>query len=107
MTISGIHVNKAVTGGFENHFQRAYKFAAGITSSSDLRSLGGGGRNSSAADRDFDFFVLDRLPTWVQLENPEFVDFFSLFYEWLNVEMGVGLERYTDIDQTNDDFILL
>lgn len=56
----------------------------------------------------FNFFIQDRLPTWVSLENKNLVNFMGVFYEWLKCENDFGeLEVLQDLDVTEDSFIKL
>lgn len=93
MTLSGIHSN-ATDGNTGDHYKSADAFARSVDYGEDCVS-------------EWDFYVLDRIPTWIQIENPNFVEFVSVFYEWLSCEMDVQLDFLNDIDTTKDDFIKL
>ena len=91
MTITGIHAGKTgPTGG--TPYEQMFSFASGLDGQDD------------ACVSDFEFFIRDRLPTWVQIENPNFVDFFTAFYEYLKCKQDVSIDPLVDLDSTKDDF---
>jgi len=94
MTITLVHA--AVTGPTPGgHYDAAARFAEAGVSESECFST-------------FQFFLADRLPTWVTEENPKFVEFLRLFYKWLNCENDFGrLDILQDLDLTEDSFIKL
>jgi len=57
---------------------------------------------------DFNFFVKDRMPSWILQSHPKFVKFIELFYQWLSCENDMAiLESMRDVDMTPDSFIKL
>jgi hypothetical protein len=56
----------------------------------------------------FNFFVKDRMPSWVINNHPRFVKFIELFYQWLGCENDMAIiESIKDVDVTPDVFIKL
>ena len=94
MTISG--VLGATTGGPTGSIgQQVWDYIDNIDYTNTCKS-------------NFNFFMKDRMPSWILQKHPKYIKFIELFFEWLGCENDMAiLETIKDVDIAPDEFIKL
>ena len=92
MTISAI-LGATTSGSTGSIFQQVWDHVDGLEYTNTCQS-------------NFNFFVKDRMPSWILVNNPKFVKFIEIFYTWLGCENDMAIiESLKDVDMTPDEFI--
>jgi len=61
---------------------------------------------TNTCNSNFNFFIKDRMPSWIKQDHPKFVKFIELFFDWLGCENDMAIiESIKDIDVTPDGLV--
>ena len=94
MTISAI-LGATTSGSTGSIYQQVWEHVGGLDYTNTCKS-------------NFNFFVKDRMPAWIINDNPKFVKFIEIFYDWLGCENDMAIiETLKDVDITPDEFVKL